>query len=224
MGHITRWWVAGTSAGLLLLNIAHAQSVPYEVVVRTYNTAAWPREEIAASLRVADAIYQSAGIRVRWRECRTADGPSAESDDLCTDRLHPRELIGRLASGGPDTSDPVFGYALVDNVAKAGTIATIYADRVGAAATRLSLNRSTLLGRTLAHELGHLLLGTSTHASHGLMRARWTDTVMRNDVRHEWQFSRREARHMQAALTVRGGATGGNERLAATAPRPIDPS
>ncbi len=219
MVHITRWVIAGTSAGLLLLNIAHAHSVPYEVVVRMYNTAAWPREEIAAAQRVADRIYASAGIRVQWRECRTAIGPSAEASDLCTDPLQAHELIGRVAGGGGDAASPVFGYALVDSRAKAGTIATLYADRVSAAAARLVVNRATLLGRTLAHELGHLLLGTNAHARHGLMRARWPDAVMRNDVRHEWQFSRREARHMQMALTLRGGG-----RLAARPRTAVDPS
>jgi hypothetical protein len=89
---------------------------------------------------------------------------------------------------------------------------------VSAAAARLGVDRATLLGRTLAHELGHLLLGTNAHAPRGLMRARWADAVVRNDVTHDWQFSRREARHMQMALTLRGG------RLASTAPPPIDPS
>lgn len=220
MLHITRWWVAGTSAALLLLNIAHAHSVPYEVVVRSYNTAAWPREEIVAAQRVADRIYESAGIRVQWRQCRTASDPSADASDPCTDRLQSGELIGRIAAGGTAGPDPVFGYALVDSATKTGTIATLYADRVSEAAARLGVNRATLLGRTLAHELGHLLLGTNTHAPNGLMRARWPDAVMRNDVRHEWQFSRREARHMQTALTLRGS----NGRLAATRPRPIDPS
>jgi hypothetical protein len=218
MVHITRWVIAGTSTGFLLLNIAHAQSVPYEVVVRMYNTAGWPRQDVAAAQRVAERIYAGAGIRVQWRECRTPGGAAAEASDLCTDLLQARELIARLVLGGADTMPPVFGYALVDSAAKAGTIATLYADRVSAAAARLGVDRATLLGRTLAHELGHLLLGTNAHAPRGLMRARWADAVVRNDVTHDWQFSRREARHMQMALTLRGG------RLASTAPPPIDPS
>ena len=73
--------------------------------------------------------------------------------------------MARLAIiGGADPSASVFGYALVDGEAQGGRLATIFADRVTAAALRLHVNRPTLMGRMLAHELGHLLLGSNSHA------------------------------------------------------------
>ena len=35
----------------------------------------------------------------------------------------------------------------------------------------------TILGRVTAHEIGHLLIGTNSHAPSGLMRASWNVKV-----------------------------------------------
>ena len=203
MVHITGWWVAGMGAALLTLNTAQAQSVPDEMVVRVYNTAGLPRGEVAAAQRVADRIFKAAGIRVRWRECRTVKGPSASADDACDDVPQARELIARLVTGGADPSASMFGYALIDATGQAGTLATVFTDRIGRAAGRLRVPRATLVGRTLAHELGHLLLGSNSHGLRGLMRAWWADTDLRRDADDDWRFLDREAANMTQALAIR---------------------
>lgn len=206
MVHIRGWWVAGTSAVLLSLNTAHAQLVPQELIVRVYNTAAIPRREVSAAERIAEKIFHRAGIQFRWRECRTATGPSAVAEDLCAEQLQPREVMARLAIiGGADPSTSVFGYALVGGEAQGGKLATIFADRVNAAALRLHVNRPTLIGRMLAHELGHLLLGSNSHAPRGLMRAWWTDTDLHRVRPRDWEFSEQETRTLNAALVLRAG-------------------
>ena len=97
MVRIRGWWLTGTSAALLSLNTAQAQSVPHDLIVRVYNTAAISRREVAAAERVAENIFHRARIRLRWRECRTASGPSSAASDPCADRVEPREVIARLA-------------------------------------------------------------------------------------------------------------------------------
>jgi hypothetical protein len=55
----------------------------------------------------------------------------------------------------------------------------------------------------MAHEIGHLLLGTSAHASTGLMRAIWSrDELHRHDPA-DWQFSSVESATMIRALRDR---------------------
>ena len=111
----------------------------------------------------------------------------------------------------------MLGYALVDGEAQTGTLATIFADRVTAAAARFQVERTMLLGRTLAHELGHLLLGTVSHTRRGLMRAWWTDVDLRRVRGKDWQFSDGETRHLNAALALRarGEPTNGGVHTAA---------
>ena len=48
---------------------------------------------------------------------------------------------------------------------------------------------ATLLGRAIAHELGHLLLGTPQHGRFGVMRAIWSSQMVRNSRPAEWRFS-----------------------------------
>jgi hypothetical protein len=52
---------------------------------------------------------------------------------------------------------------------------------------------SVILGHAMAHELGHLLLGTSSHSPNGLMRSHWTGEDLANaskgNLRFTWEQS-----------------------------------
>jgi len=56
-----------------------------------------------------------------------------------------------------------------------------------------------LLGRVMAHEIGHLLLGIDYHGPVGVMRAEWTDDLL-NSGRDDWRFSMTEAERMQRVV------------------------
>jgi hypothetical protein len=225
MVHITRWWVAGTSAALLSLNTVHAQSVPHPMIVRVYNVAALPPEDIDGAGTVVDKIFHRAGIRVQWRVCPAVRDRTPVAENPCMEQLQPGEVIARLVAGGTDRAARVFGYALIDEGTQASTMATIFVDRISAVAARLSIGHAPLVGRTLAHELGHLLLATNSHAPHGLMRGLWPDTLMRSETGHEWTFSNREAQQMKLGLRLRtAGARGPRELQAGTVPRTANPS
>jgi hypothetical protein len=66
------------------------------------------------------------------------------------------------------------GYSLVNTQAGAGTLATMFVDRVEWLASQAGADAATVLGFAIAHEIGHLLLGTNAHAASGLMRAVWS--------------------------------------------------
>jgi hypothetical protein len=46
-----------------------------------------------------------------------------------------------------------------------------------------------LLGRAIAHEIGHLLLRSNAHAESGLMREVWTAEQVVRNRREDWTFS-----------------------------------
>ena len=189
MVHGARRWLLGVSAALLAIDILHAQPGP-EVVVRVYNTERPAQTTITVAQEVAAAIFDRAGVRLRFRHCESPD-------DACDDVLAPGEVVARFVRSGRQGA-PVFGYAIIDHRAGAGTLATIFVDRVATAAVRLDIDGSALLGRSLAHELGHLLLGTNTHAIKGLMRGCWTDRELRCHRPNDWVFSRQEAHQLRA--------------------------
>ena len=114
-----------------------------------------------------------------WRECSAG----------CDDAPGPRGMIVRVV-GAPESAAPgMLGCSVVDVQQGAGTLATLYADRIESLANRTRVDPGTLLGRAVAHEIGHLLLGTSSHSRAGLMRAGWSDREIQRDVTADWTWS-----------------------------------
>jgi hypothetical protein len=64
------------------------------------------------------------------------------------------------------------------------------------------VNQATyiVLGHAMAHEIGHVLLGSSEHASSGLMQARWTPATLRLASAGLLAFRREEAERIGAGL------------------------
>jgi hypothetical protein len=60
-----------------------------------------------------------------------------------------------------------------------------------------------LLGRAMAHEIGHLILGTTQHDSRGLMRGRWTVIQLQNNRPRDWSLPRETVAEMGRALRAR---------------------
>jgi hypothetical protein len=84
-------------------------------------------------------------------------------------------------------------------VTNTGVLATVYGDRVVRRAAG-RINQSVLLGRTIAHELGHLLLGLRTHSRSGLMREFWSDEELRRNHMPDWAFAPDDRRRMCVRL------------------------
>jgi hypothetical protein len=76
-------------------------------------------------------------------------------------------------------------------------------ERVSALAATCHLDVRTLLGRAIAHEVGHLLLGTADHAPDGLMRAAWSQHALRHERPGDWVFTPRDAQAMRDAVRMR---------------------
>jgi hypothetical protein len=98
----------------------------------------------------------------------------------------------------PSGDDESLGTALIDPATGTGVLATVYVDRVERLARGSQGDLGTLLGRAMAHEIGHLLLGRSAHAVHGLMRPRWTRAEVTRNARADWGFESQELRAMRA--------------------------
>src|SRR5689334_22737892 len=192
------WLVSGSSA--------YAQAgATQRIVVRSYNTIGLPLPMLDHAESTAGGLLHEAGIDSSWRNCRTNNGPSSESDDMCGDVLNPSEVIVRIVRTPRAITDvEVLGYSHVDAYRRQGTLATVFADRVRALAPALRIDESTLLGRAITHEVGHLLLGTLDHSDTGLMRGAW-NTLSRHPF--DWLFSSAEASRMRAGLEARSLST-----------------
>jgi hypothetical protein len=178
-----------------------AELAALPLTVRVYDGTAMPATTRAKALAVAASTLADAGLDTLWRHCDPAGGghrcDSAPSSD---------ELLVRLVSRETAASTRVtLGEALIDRATGSGQLATIYVDRVRTRARATSADIAQLLGRAIAHELGHLLLSTASHGTDGLMRAMWSDAHIRRPRAGDWSFTRNEValirarRHSQIA-------------------------
>ena len=200
-------------AGLMLMSLlAIGFSTPVaadpmlRVAVRTFNYARVPAEELQNARLSAEAIFRPAGISIHWIDCRV---PQSESGAACTEPLGERgELLLRLTEVVPLTSDRVvaLGASMLDREQRTGVLMTLDVFPIRAIAEKTSMDPSTLLGRTIAHEMGHLLLGSPGHTKRGLMRAFWSHEELRGLKPAHWQFSRDEGAQIRYGLTEKGRA------------------
>src|SRR5687768_6121264 len=161
------------------------------VTVRVYKTSLRPSEFRSASERAA-RVLRAAGIAVSWVQCWSGGHAQVSLSADCERPLTQSDFIVHLihAADPNSASHPEsLGFSLIDEQAGTGTVATVYTDRVAMLARKAGVNGVDLLALAMAHEIGHLLLGTSQHAARGLMRERWSHTEVRRRLSQDWSFS-----------------------------------
>jgi hypothetical protein len=167
-----------------------------------YDVEAVPAAESEPALKEAQVILAGAGLSAVWVPCSAAISGARR----CTKPLSGAELAVRMVTAPPRPLRAralPLGYSLVDARTQSGALATIYLDRVRWLAAAATTNSAALLGRAIAHEIGHLLLGTPQHGRVGVMREIWSRETMRSSRSDEWRFSVSEARQMLAAVLAR---------------------
>jgi hypothetical protein len=193
----------------------HPLTVALLLVVRSYDVYGVPDRQFRTAKHVAGDILQRAGVRIDWIAC-TVVAPQ----EACATVPGPADLILRITSGSQ--KGQILGQAYVDTIRGGGAMATLYGDRIAKLAQEAKLDGGTLLGRTLAHEIGHLLLGTTAHPTHGLMRGSWSAGELRRRAADDWVFSRDEADEMRRRVAERLGEPAasmhGGPRLTMTFP------
>jgi hypothetical protein len=132
---------------------------------------------IEEATREAARVLATAGVEAVWQRI-PADSPEAHMEDqsaIVFPGVAPDDrgyLVVRIVRGFPARVLPgALGYALPN--AQSGVQATIFYDRVEPLGQANEISVSALLGDALAHEIGHVLLGSTDHAPDGIMKARW---------------------------------------------------
>jgi hypothetical protein len=172
------------------------------VVIRLYDMATGDAAGRAAAMRTAADAIASAGLHVTWRDCSRGGAAHPcrtvrEAGDLVV-RVMPARSAGLHSIAAPEDAEVQLGFAPVDPAGGATVIATVYYDAVQQVASRTGLRVPDLLGRAIAHEIGHLLLRAPGHGQSGLMRPLWTDHELTQNRSGDWTFSEAERRQVQA--------------------------
>jgi hypothetical protein len=193
--------------GLVVLAAdTHAEAIagmPRATVAVRYYKHSVSHEEFRAARDLAGSILDRAGIAVLWLRCGVDGHDRGPVAPECHRAPVRHELILHVVPAfdmNATLHGQSLGFSLIDGPAARGTVATVYADRVARLARSVGADEHRLLGRAIAHEIGHLLMGHSGHSTHGLMRAVWSRQELRRNAPEDWAFSDEDATLLAARL------------------------
>jgi hypothetical protein len=161
------------------------------LVVRIHDAYGVPGDHLARARATAEEIMKSVGVAMTWPQCP------------CLSPVRPDELVIQITAARPASAPGSLGFSFVDIGRKAGTLATVFADRVHALAAIAGVDDGELLGRVIGHEIAHLLIGSRDHGPRGLMRGEWRASELAQQRPSDWVLSRSEGGAIRRAIRRR---------------------
>ncbi|MBX7187161.1 MAG: hypothetical protein K1Y01_18615 [Vicinamibacteria bacterium] len=184
--------LAAVVASTLALSggLSNAEERPtFTVVLHVTDFADVDDGDFGRARTEAQRIFDDAAIRLVFVDI--ANGPRAracEGLNLFVSFLSPYLIQQRTRQG--------MGKSVLGSASPSTGHAFIYSERVRDLALRRRIDKGVLLGRVIAHELGHLLMGGHDHSRTGLM----TVGMETDPSGLQALFSSREARALRARL------------------------
>jgi hypothetical protein len=161
------------------------------IVLHVQNWAGVAEGDLLRTKAEVDSVFGDAGVDVAW-----AEGAPPRDAAKQTAARPPRRISVLLLNITRDSQAGTEGCALGLAVASRST-AYIFFNRLIAATRNRPVDLPVVLGRAIAHEVGHVLLPPGRHAKRGLMRAE-LDFNHANPAR----FTREEVEALRAGLEV----------------------
>ena len=183
-----------------------------EVTVSVNNDAGVSSEVLTQAELEAAKIFARAGLEVIWSNCASSrdwvspdtpvparTGPANRAD--CVHFDWPSHLALRIVHHPISPMNEVFGVAFL-SAEGTGCYSDVFFDQATALRADWNVDLASLLGNVAAHELGHLLLGTNSHARDGIMKARWQQEELLKVRRDSLLFTKEQAEHMRGKLVI----------------------
>ena len=168
------------------------------VTVLVYNYARLPMETLRETEDRASLIFRKAGVEVDWADCPlNNEDPSLYPG--CPELAGATQLFLRIFEKAA-TKVAIGGEAFV-----AARIANIFWNRVEEQAQGLHVAAPRFLAHTVAHELGHLLLGSNSHSPVGIMTARWDAPTVTRIRQEGLYFHGQQSELMRSEMSRRKG-------------------
>jgi hypothetical protein len=168
--------------------------------VSLFNDAHMPPGTLAQAQARATFLMAQAGIDLELLNCPPTD-PSdfTPSVSPCSVVEWPHHLSVRIVARGNSANPETFGEAFLDD-AGWGVYAKVYYQNLVADRDSLGLSEGDMLGFVIVHELGHLLLGSNSHSTTGVMQAHWTLTTLHEALHNTIFFTSHQAAILRSRL------------------------
>jgi hypothetical protein len=176
---------------LLSVPVANGHDPSVQLRVSVFNSVPVSRYIVEGAEHQAAGILRDAQIEVTWLNC-FQDAKQTASNELCSEALYPSHLQLRIVRVSRGLRPSTVGISFSGSDGK-GCYADLFYEPIERLEEETHASPTIVLGHAMAHELGHLLLGTNSHSPNGLMRAQWTPEDLANASRGKLRFSREQA-------------------------------
>jgi hypothetical protein len=180
-----------------------------EMTIHVYDYAGIDPGVLAEAEAFAARIFQKAGLRTQWSNCRFS--PTARRCAAVGGvthlyiRLLPEAMAGKLAA-----STRMLGLSVSTSPGTFPVDAYVFAERLGVLGEQDRDRVPSLLGAAITHEVGHLLLAGNAHTVTGIMSAQLGPKEKKYALMGVLTFSRRQSEQIRA--DVRQRMSGSNQR------------
>lgn len=170
------------------------------ITVQIFNYSQASPAILAGAEQEAGRILGKAGLQAVWLECPI--GPSTPgSQTPCQKAPEATDLMLRVLASPIQNKfqDTVFGFTVHP------VLASVYYEYAArrAKADDAEFEAPIILGCAIAHELGHLLLGTNSHSDWGIMQPRWKTNQFRQLVMGTLLFTTEQSQLMRVDAKTR---------------------
>lgn len=165
MARTRQWWQGALLVAMAAMGTAAGAAERPPLVVHVDDRIGVPASDLAAAKREVEEIFADTGISIQWKVGRF---PLSVVDTI-TKGLRARQVAVMLVS---NTDDPLPGASgcTLGFAAKRPAVAYAFYNRIIEQSWLHPIDPGVLLGRVLAHEMGHVLLPPNSHSLHGIMR------------------------------------------------------
>ena len=185
---------------LLLFSVAVPCLAGMQVRIAIHNDARVPETVLTQATQEATRIFRAAGVDSQWIVCQSPNGGDSDSS-ICSSRVDLSHISLRVVPWSAKLGDSIFGAAFLSEKG-GGAYCDVFYPSVEKFRSDSDASPSRLLGHVMAHEIGHLLLGTHSHSAFGIMQPHWQEEELRRIGMGTLLFTPVQARKMQARLTM----------------------
>ena len=173
------------------VSFARAAEPSPTIRVRVNNYTQATPAMLSGAEREAGRILGKAGLQTVWLDC-LAGHSTADRQDPCGEPLEATDIALRVLSESSQNKfqDTIFGFAVVP------VLASVYYDYAAhlARSDDAEFEIPIVLGCVIAHEVGHLLLGSNSHSNSGIMQGQWGRGQIRRAMTGTLLFTQEQAR------------------------------
>jgi hypothetical protein len=173
------------------------------ITVKIYDYTRADRKSLLKAENQAAAIFASANVNVNWVDCPTSHAVASEYPN-CTaveeaQRYTLTLLPNKMVTSASKSQDSL---GSVSDCSTGTCTASVYYERIAAAAGGNNAPAAVLVGRVMAREIGQLILGANSDSRSGILKAAWSTDDLGWDPSHTMAFTVEQTHRLKTRLAA----------------------